>query len=174
MQNFKSIQGSFIPIYGVRAHPLWGAKETTYQLSEIRKTSISEFIQVFPTTNEKQTCITKHEIWPFNKNVTVEGEGGVHEIPDKPLRTSRGRGVRTFTFCKRKNLKFLLSSHRNFNIIFVYSFKIASKYHIVIAVVISCTYNAIIIAYTYICLLSKVRRATFRFKVSHNLTEIVT
>ena len=35
---------------------------------------------------------------PFNKHVTVEGEEGVHEIYDKPLRKFRGEGGQGLPF----------------------------------------------------------------------------
>ena len=62
-------------------------------------------------------------------------------------------------------MKILPLSRQNFNTFFVYSFKIASKYLIVIAVVSSCTYFAIEITYTYVCLLLKVIKTTFKFKI---------
>ena len=84
---------------------------------------------------------------PYNKHVTVEGEGGVHEIRDEPLQKfwrEVGSGLaRNVT----ENIKFLRLSTRNIKIFSKCSFKKASKYPIAIAAVSTYTYIAIIMTY---------------------------
>ena len=47
-----------------------------------------------------QTSLTASicDLGPFSKHVTVEGEGGGHEICDKSLREFRGEGVSTYPY----------------------------------------------------------------------------
>ena len=82
---------------------------------------------------------------PFNKYVTVKGEGGGQQDPWQTVTKILEGGRTGLASYIMENIEFLPLSRRNFKIFCVYSFQKVSKYPILIKNVILCTYIVIMI-----------------------------